>query len=57
MIPTTKYGSLNDKGQWSGLVGMVARSEVDFSVMDLTIMFSRMQVQLRAYLMKYVNLV
>ena len=48
MIPSTKYGSLDEKKQWSGLVGMVERSEVDFGVMDLTILFSRTKVQIRS---------
>jgi hypothetical protein len=47
-IPTAKYGSLNSKKQWTVLVGMVSRSEVDFGVMDLTILFSRAQVSYRA---------
>jgi hypothetical protein len=45
MIPATSYGSLSDKNQWTGLVGMVARNEVDFSVMDLTISLSRSEVK------------
>ncbi len=37
-------GLLNDQNEWTGLIGMVARNEVDFTVMDLTIMSSRLKV-------------
>lgn len=37
-------GLLNDQNEWTGLIGMVERNEVDFTVMDLTIMSSRLKV-------------
>jgi hypothetical protein len=45
MIPAKSYGSLNDQNQWTGLIGQISRNEVDFCVMDLTILFSRTQVK------------
>jgi hypothetical protein len=44
MISTSSYGSLNNQKQWTGLMGMVARNEVDFSFMDFTTLYSRSQV-------------
>jgi hypothetical protein len=44
LIPIEMTGLLNDQNEWTGLIGMVARNEVDFTVMDLTIMSSRLKV-------------
>ena len=38
------YGSLDEDGNWGGLVGMVARKEVHFCVTDLTVLYERAQV-------------
>ncbi len=44
LIPIEMTGLLNDENEWTGLVGMVAKNEVDFTVMDLTILSSRLKV-------------
>lgn len=38
------FGSLESNNEWSGQIGMVHRNEVDFSVMDITVMYERSQV-------------
>ena len=38
------FGSLNSNNEWTGQIGMVHRNEVDFSVMDITVMYERAQV-------------
>ena len=37
------YGSPNGTG-WTGLVGMVARKEVDFAINDLSVVYDRSMV-------------
>jgi hypothetical protein len=47
MVPTKdmKYGSFNEtSGKWNGIIGMLQRKEIDFSLMDLTILAERSQV-------------
>ncbi len=40
-----KYGNLNEtNGKWNGIIGMLQRKEVDFTLMDLTILAERSQV-------------
>ncbi len=45
LIPTATTGSLNNQNNWTGLIGMIARNEVDFSVNDLTVLLSRSKVR------------
>jgi len=47
MVPAEdmKFGSLNEtNGKWNGIIGMLQRKEVDFSLMDLTVLPERSQV-------------
>jgi len=47
MVPSKemKIGSLNEtNGKWNGIIGMLQRKEVDFSLMDLTVLPERSQV-------------
>ena len=39
-----KYGGKLENGSWSGQIGALWRREIDFSVMDLTIMLERAEV-------------
>ena len=36
-----KYASLNGRGQWTGLIGLLQRKELDLSITDLAITSSR----------------
>ena len=47
LIPSTDgiYGSLDRiSGQWTGQIGQLQRKEIDFSIMDLTILLNRAMV-------------
>ncbi len=46
MVPAKNYGALNDENQWTGLIGMIAKNEIDFSLMDQTILKSRTEVNI-----------
>ena len=42
-----KYGSpINETKNWSGIIGMLQRNEVDLSIMDLTVLLERAEVVL-----------
>jgi hypothetical protein len=38
-------GSMDKDGQWTGQIGMINRKEVDFSVMDITVLYERSKVK------------
>ena len=40
-----KYGKLDQSKQWNGQIGLVQREEIDFSIMDLTVLLERSEVQ------------
>ena len=40
-----KYGKLVQSKQWNGQIGLVQREEIDFSIMDLTVLLERSEVQ------------
>jgi hypothetical protein len=45
-----KYGNLNEtNGKWNGIIGMLQRKEVDFTIMDLTILAERSQVKFTVF--------
>ena len=47
LIPSTDdiYGSLDRiSGQWKGQIGQLQRKEIDFSIMDLTVLLDRAMV-------------
>ena len=46
LVPSTddRYGSVGPAGLWSGLVGMLLRSEVDCVAADLTVTAARLAV-------------
>ena len=38
------YGGKSGNGSWSGLIGRLQRAEIDFSIMDITILQDRAEV-------------
>jgi hypothetical protein len=45
------YGKLNQSKQWTGQIGLVQRGEIDFSIMDITMLLERSQVQTVFFIM------
>ena len=39
-----KYGTLDKSKGWSGQIGLVQRGEIDFSIMDVTVLLERSKV-------------
>jgi hypothetical protein len=49
MVPSNDviYGRLDEStGNWSGIIGMLQRKEVDLTIMDITILQERSQVEM-----------
>jgi len=41
----SRYGdSINGTKNWNGIIGMLQRNEVDFSLMDLSVVLERAEV-------------
>jgi hypothetical protein len=40
-----KYGIQTKNNEWTGQIGLVQRSELDLSIMDLTVLFERSKVK------------
>ena len=42
-----KFGTKLENGSWTGQIEAVQRKEIDISVMDLTVMYERAQVNFK----------
>ena len=41
-----KYGKPDLLNQWNGQIGLVQREEIDFSIMDVTVLLERSEVHI-----------
>ena len=49
MVPSCdlKYGNpINETKNWSGIIGMLQRKEVDLTIMDVTVLLERAEVDI-----------
>ena len=47
MVPSFdgKYGIIDANGTWNGEIGRLDQHKIDFSIMDLTVLYDRAQVE------------